>query len=153
MPPVSLGDTLLLADELAPVESPLRDLDGVPRVGAAASIELMVGQATLSEILAESSEHVLSPASLIVPFRPSSKRSLKCAGSYTPSSSRISVSAKAQISRRRCQSVELRARRDTSRPMTIPARPSPTSLTSRWKPSRSTALAPDWPRSESMTTT
>jgi HD-like signal output (HDOD) protein len=30
LPPTTLGDTLLLADELAPVESPLRDLDGVP---------------------------------------------------------------------------------------------------------------------------
>ena len=43
----------------------------------------------------------------------------------------------AQISSSRCQSALLRARRDTSRPSTIPARPMPTSATRRWKPSRS----------------
>jgi hypothetical protein len=41
MPPTTLGDTLLLADELAPVESPLRDLDGTPREGMAASIDML----------------------------------------------------------------------------------------------------------------
>ena len=86
-----------------------------------------------------------SSASLIVPFRPNNKRSLKCAGSYNPSSSRMSVSASAHNSRSLCQSVELRASRDTSRPSTIPTRPRLTSVTSRWKPSRSAALAPDCP--------
>src|SRR5581483_7141291 len=38
-----------------------------------------------------------------------------------PSSSRIKVSVMAQISRSRCQSVEFRARRETSSPRTIPA--------------------------------
>ena len=56
-----------------------------------------------------------------------------------PSSSRISVSVSAQISSSRCQSVELRASRETSSPSTMPARPSPTSATSFWKPSRSVA--------------
>ena len=45
----------------------------------------------------------------------------------------------------RCQSALLRARRETSRPSTIPARPMPTSATRRWNPSRSAADAPDWP--------
>src|SRR3972149_3329821 len=44
----------------------------------------------------------------------------------------MSVSVSAQISSNRCQSVELRARRETSSPSTMPARPSPTSATSCW---------------------
>jgi HD-like signal output (HDOD) protein len=60
MPPQSLGDTLLLADYLSPVESPLRDLNGVPREGMAASIDMMVGKETLAEILAESADDVNS---------------------------------------------------------------------------------------------
>jgi HD-like signal output (HDOD) protein len=63
LPPVSLGDTLLLADELSPVPSPLRlsDADGGPgRAGMAASIDLLIGQDTLAEILAESAETVAS---------------------------------------------------------------------------------------------
>ena len=93
-----------------------------------------------------------SSASLMVPFSPSSSRSLKSAGSYRPSSSQIRVSVRAQISSSRCQSALLRASRDTSRPSTIPARPMPTSATRRWKPSRSAAEAPDWPWSVSMVT-
>ena len=89
-----------------------------------------------------------SSASLIVPFRPSSRRSLKWAGSYSPSSSRTSVSVSAQISNSRCQSLEFRASRETSRPITIPARPRLTSVTKRWKPSRSAENLPDWPWSD-----
>ena len=57
--------------------------------------------------------------------------SLKLAGSYTPSSSRISVLARAQISSRRCQSALFLARRETSSAMTIPVRHRSTSLTNR----------------------
>lgn len=60
MPPTTLGDTLLLADELAPVESPLRDLDGCPREGMAASIDLLVGEETLRDIMRESAQDVAS---------------------------------------------------------------------------------------------
>jgi HD-like signal output (HDOD) protein len=60
MPPTTLGDTLLLADELAPVESPLRDLDGTPREGMAASIDMLFGEETLSEIMRESADDVSS---------------------------------------------------------------------------------------------
>ena len=60
MPPTTLGDTLLLADDLAPVESPLRDLDGIPREGMAATIDLLIGEETLSEILQESAADVRS---------------------------------------------------------------------------------------------
>ena len=40
----------------------------------------------------------------------------------------------AQISSSRCQSIELRARRETSRPSTMPACPMPTSATKCWNP-------------------
>jgi resolvase-like protein len=79
-------------------------------------------------------------ASDIVPLRPSSRRSLKSQGSYSPSSSRINVPAITQISSNLCQSVLLRARRETSRPSTIPARPMPTSATRRLL-SRASSLA------------
>jgi HD-like signal output (HDOD) protein len=61
MPPVSLADTLLLAKALAPVASPLRNANDVAASeGMAASIEMLVGEETLSEILAESAEEVRS---------------------------------------------------------------------------------------------
>src|SRR5208282_6541991 len=68
-----------------------------------------------------------------------------------PSSSQIRVPVIPQSSRSWCQSAELRASREHSSPSTIPARPSDTSATSCWKPSRSAALAPDWPWSMSIT--
>jgi HD-like signal output (HDOD) protein len=66
MPPVTLGDTLLLADELAPVMCPLRMLAKNQRADMGASIDMVIGQDTLSEILAESAEEV---ASLIAALR------------------------------------------------------------------------------------
>jgi HD-like signal output (HDOD) protein len=60
MPPTTLGDTLLLADELAPVESPLRRMAGVPREGMAASIDMLIGQETLRKIVSESAADVSS---------------------------------------------------------------------------------------------
>lgn len=59
-PPRSLGDTLLLADELAPVPSPLAGGPLVGREGLAGSIELVVGAETLQEILWESADDVTS---------------------------------------------------------------------------------------------
>src|SRR6266567_1702414 len=50
-----------------------------------------------------------------------------------------------------CQSALLRASREHSRPSTIPALPRDTSATSCWKPSRSAALAPEWPWSMPVT--
>lgn len=58
MPAASLGDTLLLADQLAPCESPLAELDGMSRHGIAADLDLLVGQEMLSRILADSAEEV-----------------------------------------------------------------------------------------------
>lgn len=60
LPPTSLGDTLLLADEVSPVESPLATLMGMSREGMPAEIELLVDEETLSHILAESADEVSS---------------------------------------------------------------------------------------------
>ena len=77
---------------------------------------------------------------------------MKSPGSYSPSSSQISVSDIAQISSSRCQSALLRANLETSKPSTIPARPIPTSATRRWNPSRSAAEAAVCAWSRSITT-
>ena len=59
-PPATLGDTLLLAYELAPVKSPLReprtDNDDVIQ----ASINMVVGGETLTDILQDSAKEVES---------------------------------------------------------------------------------------------
>lgn len=60
MPPQTLGDTLLLADELAPVESPLTVLSGEGSEGVESSIEISLDDETLSGILAESAAEVAS---------------------------------------------------------------------------------------------
>lgn len=54
LPPVSLGDTLLLADDLAPVESPLRKSGGPGREDPRGRIDAVIGEATLVDILEES---------------------------------------------------------------------------------------------------
>ncbi len=72
IPPHTVGDTLLLAEDLAPLPSPFRDNE-IPRGlnspikdrGAAASIEMVVGTDTLSEIIAESAEEVASLAAAL----------------------------------------------------------------------------------------
>lgn len=61
MPPVTQADTLLLAEELTPVPSPLHHLDGVtPGEDRTASIEMVIGEETLSRILNEAAEEVSS---------------------------------------------------------------------------------------------
>lgn len=61
MPPASLADTLLLAEELSPVGSPLHGLGGKRAgEGMTASLDLAIGSATLTSILAESEEEVAS---------------------------------------------------------------------------------------------
>lgn len=60
MPPQSLGDTLLLADQLAPVESPLSQLAGFGREGFEARIEVSLDAHTLGTILDESAADVAS---------------------------------------------------------------------------------------------
>ena len=93
-----------------------------------------------------------SSASDIVPFMPKSSRSLKWDGSYRPSSSRISVLASADIfqqpvpvRRAAGQAGDLQAEHHTD--LSDADRGN-----QRWKPARS-ASAPDWPKSESITTT
>src|SRR5271169_1262764 len=65
----------------------------------------------------------------------------------------IRVSVRPQRSSKRYQSALLRARRETSRPSTIPAWPSATSAVSRAKPLRSIMPEPETPRSSSITRT
>ena len=60
MPPTSLGDTLLLADQLSPIESPIDALAGMSRKGMAVELELLIDDETLTGILAESAEEVAS---------------------------------------------------------------------------------------------
>lgn len=60
MPAETLGDTLLLADRLSPVESPLAELSGVSRKGAEADLDLLVDGEELSSILADSADEVAS---------------------------------------------------------------------------------------------
>jgi hypothetical protein len=69
MPPRTLSDTLLLAEDLAPVTSPFHQAknptlpDGDDAASAmTASIEMILGEGTLSSILHESSEEVISLA-------------------------------------------------------------------------------------------
>lgn len=59
-PPATLGDTLLLADQLATVKSPLRQGPGKHREEQAASIDLMLEDETLSGTLEESAGEVQS---------------------------------------------------------------------------------------------
>jgi HD-like signal output (HDOD) protein len=65
MPPESLGDTLLLADQLSPVESPLSELAGMGRKGMPVDIDLMIDDETLSGILKDSAEEVESLTSAL----------------------------------------------------------------------------------------
>ena len=61
IPPVLLGDTLLIAEELAPVASPLHKLGGVEvGEGMTARMDITLGQDVLSSILEESAEDVAS---------------------------------------------------------------------------------------------
>jgi len=59
MPPVTLADTLLLAEDLSPVASPLHRIAGVDE-GRAAALEILIGEEMLSRILTEAAEEVAS---------------------------------------------------------------------------------------------
>jgi len=54
LPPETLGDTLLLADDLAPVASPMHARPGATTPQAARTIDFAVGDGTLQAILDES---------------------------------------------------------------------------------------------------
>jgi len=70
IPPESLGDTLLLANDLAPVASPLNESPAaiaVRAARAARSIDCVIGDdATLSSILAESDDEVQSLLKVLI---------------------------------------------------------------------------------------
>lgn len=59
-PPQTLGDALLLAEQLAPVESPLSKIAGTGHEGAAVDIDVAIDDDTLTGILADSAEEVAS---------------------------------------------------------------------------------------------
>lgn len=60
LPPKTLGDTLLLANDLSPVPSPLHHQPGVTSQQSAATIDFEIGEGTLNSILEESAEEVKS---------------------------------------------------------------------------------------------
>jgi HD-like signal output (HDOD) protein len=60
LPPETLGDTLLLADDLAPVASPMHARPGATTPQAARTIDFAVGDGTLQAILDESRHEVQS---------------------------------------------------------------------------------------------
>lgn len=60
MPPTTLGDTLLLADQLASLESPLSQLAGLGRGNTRVDIDLVLDNETLTGILQESAEELAS---------------------------------------------------------------------------------------------
>lgn len=60
MPPQSLGDTLLLADQLAPVSSPLSEIEELRQKAPPADLDLMIDDEMLSDILKESAAEVKS---------------------------------------------------------------------------------------------
>jgi HD-like signal output (HDOD) protein len=58
LPPETLGDTLLLANDLCPAPSPLLERPGAAGLRSAATIDFVVGDGTLALILEESAEEV-----------------------------------------------------------------------------------------------
>jgi len=66
LPPETLGDTLLLANDLSPVPSPLLERPGATSVQAAATIDFAVGDGTLARIMEESAHEVQSLTSALL---------------------------------------------------------------------------------------
>ena len=66
LPPETLGDTLLLANDLSPVPSPLLERPGATTVQAAATIDFAVGDGTLARIMEESAHEVQSLTSALL---------------------------------------------------------------------------------------
>jgi hypothetical protein len=60
LPPETLGDTLLLANDLAPVASPLHQRPGATTMQAARTIDFIVGSGTLKSVMEESADEVKS---------------------------------------------------------------------------------------------
>jgi HDOD domain len=66
LPPETLGDTVLLANDLSPEGSPLLQRPGGTTPQAAATIDFTMGEGTLSRVLAESAEEVRSLAAALI---------------------------------------------------------------------------------------
>jgi hypothetical protein len=66
LPPETLGDTLLLANDLAPSGSPLHQRAGATTPQSAATIDFTIGNGTLTSILEESAEEVRSLAAALL---------------------------------------------------------------------------------------
>lgn len=66
LPPETLGDTLLLANDLAPVGSPLHQRPGATSRQAAATIDFEIGDGTLNSILEESADEVRTLAAALL---------------------------------------------------------------------------------------
>lgn len=60
LPPETLGDTLLLANDLAPFPSPLHERPGATTLDSAATIDFTIGEGTLAQVLDESADEVKS---------------------------------------------------------------------------------------------
>lgn len=60
LPPENLGDTLLLADDLAPIPSPMHARPGATTAQAARTIDFAIGDGTFDAILRESADEVES---------------------------------------------------------------------------------------------
>ncbi len=60
LPPENLGDTLMLANDLAPLDSPMHVRAGATSRQSAATIDFVTGDGTLASILAESADEVSS---------------------------------------------------------------------------------------------
>ena len=58
LPPETLGDTLLLANDLSPVPSPLLERPGMAGLQTAATIDFAIGEGTLAAVLLESEAEV-----------------------------------------------------------------------------------------------
>lgn len=58
MPPLTLGDTLLLAAALSPVPRPLSRIGGMSGEQVVANMDMMIGKETLVEILHESQDEI-----------------------------------------------------------------------------------------------
>jgi len=66
LPPETLGDTLLLANDLTPYPSPLFQPLGAAPHAAAATIDCVLGAGTLKQVLEESNEEVKSLTSALL---------------------------------------------------------------------------------------
>ncbi|MBV7538837.1 HDOD domain-containing protein [Duganella sp. sic0402] len=60
LPPETMGDTLLLANDLSPVHSPLYQRPGATTLQGARTIDFVVGEGTLNAIMSESAHEVQS---------------------------------------------------------------------------------------------